>query len=106
LEIKIFILAMLVQQQSGGNLAELLDKLAHVVRERFRVRGKIRVLTAEGRIQAAVLLALPPLLLLIILLLNPRYGQVLIDHPMLLYITFGFEALGALWIRKIVNFDF
>ena len=99
-------LAMLVQQQSGGNLAELLDKLSHVVRERYRVRGKIRVLTAEGRIQAAVLLALPPLLLLVILLLNPRYGQVLIANPGLLYATFTAEALGALWIRKIINFDF
>jgi tight adherence protein B len=106
LEIKIFVMALLVQQQSGGNLAELLDNLATVVRERFRVRGKIRVLTAEGRIQAAVLLALPPLLLLVILFLNPRYGQVLIDHPNLLVGMFTSEALGALWIRSIINFDF
>jgi tight adherence protein B len=70
------------------------------------VRGKIRVLTAEGRIQAGVLLALPPLLLLVILFLNPRYGQVLIDHPNLLVGMFTSEALGALWIRSIINFDF
>jgi tight adherence protein B len=106
LEIKIFVLAMLVQQQSGGNLAELLDKLATVVRERFRVRGKIKTLTAEGRFQAAVLLALPPLLLLAILFLNPRYGQILLDHPNLLYGMLGAEVFGALWIRKIINFDF
>ena len=59
LEIKIFVLALLVQQQTGGNLAELLDKLADVVRERFRIRGKIKALTAEGRMQALVLLVLP-----------------------------------------------
>jgi tight adherence protein B len=106
LEVKIFVLAMLVQQQSGGNLAELLDKLAFVVRERFRVRGKIRVLTAEGRVQAAVLLALPPALLLVIMLLNPRYGQVLFNHPNLLIAMFVSEAFGALWIRRIINFDF
>src|SRR5207245_8851808 len=64
LEIKIFVLALLVQQQSGGNLAEMLDKLAGIIRERFKLRGKIRALTAEGRLQAGVLLALPPLLFL------------------------------------------
>jgi tight adherence protein B len=106
LEIKIFVLAMLVQQQSGGNLAELLENLATVVRERFRVRGKIKTLTAEGRFQAAILLALPPLLLLAILFLNPRYGQVLLDHPNLVVGMFVSEGLGALIIRKIINFDF
>src|SRR6516162_1790529 len=60
LEIRIFVLALLVQQQTGGNLAEMLEKLATVVRERFRLLGKIKALTAEGRFQAAVLLALPP----------------------------------------------
>jgi tight adherence protein B len=106
LEMKIFVLAMLVQQQTGGNLAELLDNLATVVRDRFRVRGKIRTLTAEGRIQALVLLALPPALLGIILLLNQGYGQVLLDNPNLLVGTFVSEVLGALWIRKIINFDY
>src|SRR5439155_17515599 len=84
LEIKIFVLALLVQQQTGGNLAVLLEKLAGVVRERFRIRGKIKTLTAEGRLQAAVLLVLPPALFLIILLLNWSYGEVLLTHPYLL----------------------
>jgi tight adherence protein B len=106
LEVKIFVLALLVQQQTGGPLAELLDKLATVIRERYRLRGKIRALTAEGRMQALVLLSLPPLLLLAILLINRNYGTVLFNHPALLVGTFVFEALGALWIRKIVNFDF
>ena len=60
LELKIFVLAMLVQQQTGGNLAELLDKLSHIIRERYKLRGKIQALTAEGRMQAMVLLGLPP----------------------------------------------
>jgi tight adherence protein B len=106
LEIKIFVLAVLVQQQTGGNLAELLDKLAGVIRERFRVRGKVKALTAEGRIQAAVLLALPPVMFLIILFLNRSYAQVLLDHPGLLVLILVTEALGALWIRKIVNFEY
>jgi tight adherence protein B len=106
LEIKIFVLALLVQQQTGGNLAELLDKLAGVIRERFKVRGKVRALTAEGRLQAIVLLALPPGMFLIILALNRHYAQSLLDHPGLLVGVLVAEALGALWIRKIVNFEF
>jgi len=106
LEVKIFVLALLIQQQAGGNLAELLDKLSAIIRERFRVRGKIRALTAEGRMQAAVLLALPPALFLLILVLNRQYGQLLLDHPGLIVATLVSEAIGALWISKIVNFDF
>jgi tight adherence protein B len=106
LEIKIFVLALLVQQQTGGNLAELLDKLSTVIRERFRLQGKITTLTAEGRMQAAVLLAMPPALFLMILLMNRSYGQILLDTPMLLVGTAISEVLGALWIRKIINFDY
>jgi tight adherence protein B len=106
LEIKIFVLAFLIQQQTGGNLAELLEKLAGVVRERFRIRGKIRALTAEGKFQAAVLLALPPALFVLFLILNRNYAQVLLDYPVLLGGMIVSEVLGALWIRKIVNFDY
>jgi tight adherence protein B len=106
LEIKIFVLALLVQQQSGGNLAELLDKLSTVIRERSKIRGKIRALTAEGRFQAIVLLGLPPAMLLVIMFFNPAYAQVLFEHPSMLIGTFVSEAFGYLWIRRIVNFDF
>ncbi len=106
LEVRIFVLALLIQQQTGGNLAEMLDKLAGVMRDRARIQGKIRTLTAEGRLQALVLLGLPPFLLLAIMFLNPGYGAVLLDHPWLLGGMFFSELLGALWIRKIVNFDF
>ena len=106
LEIKIFVLAYLIQQQAGGNLAELLEKLATVVRERFKIRGKVRALTAEGKFQAAVLLASPPALFMLFLVLNRNYAQVLLDHPELLAGVIVSEILGALWIRKIVNFDY
>ena len=106
LELKIFVLAMLVQQQTGGNLAELLDKLSTVVRERFRIRGAIKALTAEGRMQAIVLLILPLALFLMMLFMNPSYAQVLVDNPKLIIGTIVCEGFGALWIRKIVNFDF
>jgi len=105
-EVSIFVMAVLVQRQTGGNLAELLEKLSGVVRERFRIKGKIRVLTAEGRLEAAVLLALPPLVFLLILFLNLRYAQGLLDHPNLIVGMLIMMGLGTLWIRKIINFDF
>src|SRR5262249_40622705 len=95
LEIKIFVLALLVQQQTGGNLAEMLEKLATVVRERFRLLAKIRALTAEGRFQAAVLLALPPAMFLLILFLNRSYAQVLIESPWMLASVVVSEIIGA-----------
>jgi tight adherence protein B len=106
LEVKIFVLALLVQQQTGGNLAEILDNLASVIRDRFRIRSKIRALTAEGRFQAIILLGLPPFMFLLILFINHEYGQVLLQHPSLLVALFVSELFGALWIRRIVNFDF
>jgi tight adherence protein B len=105
-EIKLFVLALLVQQQTGGNLAELLDKLSGVLRERFRIRGVVSTLTAEGRMQAIILMALPPVIFLLMLVLNPAYALQLFVYPKLIWITLGSEALGALWIRKIVNFEY
>ena len=106
IELKIFVLAVLVQQQTGGNLAELLGKLAGVVRERYLIRGTIQTLTAEGRMQGWILAGLPPLMLVLLLVMNPGYASVHFQHPNVLLGTFGFEILGVLWIRKIVNFDF
>jgi tight adherence protein B len=105
-ELKIFVLALLVQQQTGGNLAELLDRLSYIIRERYKMRGKIKALTAEGRFQAMILLGLPPLMFLLMLTMNRDYGGVLLEHPSLIWATLVSEALGGLWIRKIVNFDF
>ncbi len=105
-EMKIFILAVLVQRQTGGNLAELIDNLASLVRERYRIRGKIRVLTAEGRMEAAVLLALPPVVFLLIFALNRSYADVLLEYPNVLWGMAAFMLVGVLWIRRILNFDF
>jgi tight adherence protein B len=106
LEIKIFVTAMLVQQQTGGNLAEMLDKLSAIIRQRYRLRGQIKALTAEGRFQAVILLALPIVMFMIFMVLNPTYESELLKHPTLIAATLVCEGLGGLWIRKIVNFDF
>jgi tight adherence protein B len=106
LELKIFVLALLVQQQTGGNLAEVLDKLAGVVRERFRMQSKIKALTAEGRMQAVVLLIIPFALLGFMMLFNQKYAETIIRYPGLVVAMVVIEGIGALWIRKVVNFDF
>jgi tight adherence protein B len=77
-----------------------------VIRERYRIRGAIRTVTAEGRMQAVVLLALPPVMLGVLLYMNRPYALVLFQYPALLAATFGSMAFGAWWMHKIVNFDF
>lgn len=106
LEIKIFVLAMLVHRQTGGNLTELLDKLSTIVRDRYRLRGKIKSLTAEGRLQGVILMGLPVGVYAMLLLINRPYAIKLFEHPWLPIITLSMMAIGAVWIRKIVNFDF
>jgi tight adherence protein B len=105
LELKIFAMSLVVQQETGGNLAGLLAKLANVVRERSRVRGKMKSLTAEGRLQALVLLALPPLMLVTLFLLDRPYIQLLLDQPKLIGLAALSMGAGMLWIRKIVDLD-
>jgi tight adherence protein B len=105
-EMNIFVVAVLVQRQVGGNLSEILEKLAMVVRQRYKTRGMIRTLTAEGRMQAGILMALPPLLLVAMLIVNHDYAMVLIHEPILIGGMAFCMLVGGLWIRKIVNFDF
>jgi tight adherence protein B len=105
LEIRIFVLAVLVHQQTGGNLSELLEKLAHVMRDRYRIQGMIRGLTAEGKMQAIVLLGLPVVMFLYIYTTNREYAMVLIQTTWMLGGTLLSMLFGALWIRKIINFD-
>jgi tight adherence protein B len=106
LELKIFVLAVMVHRQTGGNLVELLEKLAKVIRDRYRTRGAIKALTAEGRLQAVILLLLPPMMLGIMLVINRPYVMVLFDYP-LLVVGMGISmAIGGFWMHRIVSFDF
>lgn len=106
LEINIFVLALLVHRRAGGNLSELLQQLSGTIRERYKIRGKIKALTSEGRLQATILLALPPAIFLLLLIVNRPYAVKLFEHPSLIAITLVSMSIGAAWIRKIVNFDF
>ncbi len=106
LELKIFVMSVGVHRQTGGNLAELLDKLASIIRDRTRIRGMIQSLTAEGRFQAIVLLALPPFLLAAITLVNRPYAAVLYQYSTLLAGMSITMTAGAVWMYKIIHFDF
>lgn len=105
-EIRIFVMGVLINQQSGGSLSELLDKLSKIIRQRYQMLGQIKALTAEGRMQAGILLALPFFLWFGLLLVNRVYALKLLEHPALIITTILTMFVGALWIRKIVNFDF
>lgn len=106
MEIKILVMGMVIQRQSGGNLAELLDKLSDVMRQRQELRGLVAGFTAEGRLQAGFLFALPFFTWGLMLVVNHEYAIKLLDHPPLIYSTIGCMVLGMAWIHKIINFDY
>jgi tight adherence protein B len=106
LDLKFFATAVLLQRQTGGDLAEILDKIGHLVRERFKIWGQVQALTGEGRLSGIVLLALPPALFLAVYRLNPEYVMVLFTDEMgqqMLITGAIMQLLGAIVIRKIVN---
>ena len=95
-----------MQRQTGGDLAEILDKIGHLVRERFKIWGAVQALTGEGRLSGVVLLALPPGLFLAVYHLNPEYVMPLFTDPLGKKMLAGgliLQTLGALVIRKIIN---
>jgi tight adherence protein B len=105
-ELQFLVSAMLVQRETGGNLPELLDKTAAVLRSRIHLQQKVRVYTAQGRMTGAVLLALPFVAFVLLNLLRPGYTAPLFEsdtgHKMI-YITLTSMALGTIVIRKIIE---
>jgi tight adherence protein B len=103
-EMRIFVMAMMIQRQTGGNLSDVLDRLAGLIRARLRLRQQVRALTAEGRMQGWVLTVLPFFVFGALLVVNRDYALTLFDHPGLLLGTGASMLLGITWIRSIVNF--
>ena len=106
LDLRFFCTAVILQRQTGGDLAEILDKIGNLIRERFKIWGQVQALTGEGRLSGIVLLALPPVLFLAVYRLNPGYCMVLFTDEMGKKLLMGaaiLQLLGALTIRKIVN---
>ena len=107
-DLKIVITAILIQKESGGNLAEVFEKAAYVIRERFRLKRQVRVHTAQGRLTGWILSLLPVVLGIGLYLLNPASMSLLWTRAIgikLLYLAGAMTITGALIIRKIVNMD-
>jgi tight adherence protein B len=108
LDVRFFVTAVLIQRDTGGNLSEILDNLAHVIRERFKIRRQIRVHTAHGRFTAFVLLSLPPGLAIALSLINPDHMKLLFDDhmgQMALMIAVVMQAFGFFWISRIIKIE-
>ena len=108
MDVRFFTTAVLIQRDTGGNLAEILDNLSHVVRERFRIRREIRTKTAHGRFTGLVLLALPAGLGVILTVLNPDHMNLLFNHRvghMLIGAAIVMQTVGFFWIRKILDLE-
>lgn len=106
LDLRFFVTSVLLQRQTGGDLAEILDKISHLIRERFTIQGQIQALTGEGRLSGVVLLALPPVLFLTMLRLNYDYVMMLFRDPLgnqMLAAGIVLQFFGAAMIKKIIT---
>jgi tight adherence protein B len=81
LDLSFFVISVVIQRETGGNLAEILENIARLIRERFKLYGRIRTLAAEGKFSAIILVALPFLLAFVLFLINPEYIGTLIKDP-------------------------
>jgi tight adherence protein B len=108
-DLQFLVTAILVQKETGGNLAQILDKTSHVIRERVRVAGQMRIRTAQGRFTGWILIGLPFVVFIGMNFLHPGYGKVLFEDPtgqLWLKIAAGCMAVGVIAIRKVVNVKF
>jgi tight adherence protein B len=107
-DMRIVATAILIQKESGGNLAEVLDKAAQLIRDRFRLKRQVRVHTAQGRMTGIILTLLPVVLGILLYLVNPETMSLLWKRQLgldMLYASFGMTVIGGLIIRKIVNME-
>jgi tight adherence protein B len=109
LDARFFVTAVLTQRESGGNLSEILTNLAGVIRERFKVKRQVRVISAHGRITGWVLSGLPPSLAVAFLITSPNHIMTLVNDPMGVRMIFGalfLQIVGTLIIRRLVNIEY
>ena len=106
LDLQFFATSVMLQRQTGGDLAEILSKISKLIRERLQIWGQIQSLTGEGRLSGIVLLALPPALFLVMLKLNYSYVMMLFEDPLgqqMLAVGIVMQLLGAVAIKKIIT---
>jgi len=108
IDVRFFVTALLIQKETGGNLAEILDGLARVIRDRFRIYREVRVRTAQGRLTAGILIALPVFMMIVLMVLNPTYMRVLFQDPkgsVILAVAGIMQVIGSLLIWKIIHIE-
>jgi tight adherence protein B len=106
LDIRFFVTAVLIQRQTGGDLAEILDKISEVIRDRIKILGQVKALTAEGRMSGWVLGIMPFFVFILAWMMNPDYANILLYEKtgqFMLGTAIFFEIIGVLCIKKIVN---
>jgi tight adherence protein B len=105
-DVKFFVTAVMLQRETGGNLAEILDNLSYVIRERFKILRQVRVHTAQGRLTMVLLMALPPTIVVVMLVMNPGFIQPLFTDPIGHALIVGgitLQTLGYFVIRRIIR---
>jgi tight adherence protein B len=105
-DLNFFVVALLIQRETGGNLAELLENLAKTVRERMKLMGKVKVISAEGRLSGIVISSMPFVMAVVMTIINPRYMNALWTTPSghtLITVGLGMMAIGIFWISKVVK---
>ena len=106
LDLKFFVTSVAIQRQTGGDLAEILDKIGYVIRERYKILGAVKALTAEGRLSGVVLIGLPFALFLMMMWMKPDYIELLWKDPMGVKMSIGaiiLMLIGSYAIKKIVD---
>jgi tight adherence protein B len=105
-DVKFFVTAVMLQRETGGNLAEILDNLSYVIRERFKIQRQVRVYTAQGRLTMALLMGMPPVIVTVMLLVEPAFIRPLFSDPIghtLLVAGITLQTIGYFVIRKIIK---
>jgi tight adherence protein B len=108
LDVRFFVTAVLIQRDTGGNMAEILDNLSHVVRERFKVLRQVRVHTAHGRFTGWVLVSLPAALAIVLGLINPEHMNLLFTERLghiMLTVAVVLQIIGIVWIKKVIKIE-
>lgn len=105
-DLKYFVVSVILQRETGGNLAEIMENIAHLIRERFKFQGKVRALAAEGKISAIILCLLPFVVITVLSFLNPEYEKILITDPygrIMAIISACLMALGIFSMKRMTD---
>jgi tight adherence protein B len=108
IDVRFFVTALLIQKETGGNLAEILDGLARVIRDRFRIYREVQVKTAQGRLTAMILIVLPIFMVIALSTINPNYMKVMFEDPKGPYVlaaAAGMQVVGSMILWKIIHFE-